>query len=364
MAGTTKINWTRESWGIFRGCSRCAPECINCYAELLAGTKLKDTPAYRELTVIKGDGVPHWTGRVDFVEKLLTWPLTRKGTLIFTNSMSDPFHGNALEEWRDKFFAAMLLAPQHVFQVLTKRPGFMADYICDPETKGRVFQQAREIWAAKYPKGNKPFPEDRLQWPLPHVWLGTSVGSQKSADDYTEQLLRIPEGWLIWWSVEPLIGPIMPRAEWFNGSRGNKVGWVVVGGESGSADRARPMQEAWANTLRNFCAIYNTPYWYKQPGNWREMEEYDRMRYLNDRVLMEAAVVTGRVSALGEHGETIRGVKVATETMKNEKIPLFWYDGKKGGTGESPYRTFPAFPPGFVLPVEVGKEVTEIPAMV
>jgi protein gp37 len=46
----------------------------------------------------------------------------------------------------------------------------------------------------------------------------------------------------------------------------DRIDWVIAGGESGKG--ARPMDPAWARSLRNQCAASNTAYFFKQWGVW------------------------------------------------------------------------------------------------
>jgi protein gp37 len=275
LPGKTSISWTNLSWGLFGGCSRISPECENCYAEILAATRLKHNKRYIGLAVIRGDGQAHWTNEFVFHGELLTWAAHKTiPAFVFTNSMSDPFHHKAKTAWIDSFFAAMLLGNQHIYQVLTKRAGAAARYLRNPETKQRVFDRARQIWNEDLGRRSRgktlPFPTERLIWPAPHIWIGTSVGLQKTAEKVMDEFLTTPAGWFLWWSSEPLIGELIPKPEWFDGSRGNRIGWVVSGGESGkNSKRIRPMNPVWEARLEAFCARTETPYWYKQPGNWR-----------------------------------------------------------------------------------------------
>lgn len=53
--------------------------------------------------------------------------------------------------------------------------------------------------------------------------------------------------------------------------------WVIVGGESGSAD-SRPMNPDWVRALREQCRAGGVAFHFKQWGDWRppeEDEEYD-----------------------------------------------------------------------------------------
>ena len=37
----SKIEWTDATWNFLSGCSHAGPDCANCYAERLSGTRLK-----------------------------------------------------------------------------------------------------------------------------------------------------------------------------------------------------------------------------------------------------------------------------------------------------------------------------------
>jgi hypothetical protein len=56
----------------------------------------------------------------------LRWKRPRK---IFVCAHGDLFHEKVPDEWIDRCFAVMALTPQHVFQVLTKRPERMREYL-------------------------------------------------------------------------------------------------------------------------------------------------------------------------------------------------------------------------------------------
>src|SRR5204863_1107161 len=61
-------------------------------------------------------------------------------------------------------------------------------------------------------------------------------------------------------SAEPLIGPLDLSA-WIN-----RIGYVIVGGESGK--RARPMHPSWALSLRDQCVEADIAFHFKQWGEW------------------------------------------------------------------------------------------------
>jgi protein gp37 len=118
--------------------------------------------------------------------------------------------------------------------------------------------------------------------PLPNVWLGVSVEDQKTADERIPLLLQTPAA-VRWISAEPLLGPVdlrtiqhdrMVEIDALTGDHGvyrplagrsdRHLDWVVVGGESGSG--ARPMEEAWARSLRDQCVAAGVAFHFKQWG--------------------------------------------------------------------------------------------------
>ena len=80
-----------------------------------------------------------------------------------------------------------------------------------------------------------------------------------------------------------MIGPVSFRwAAWADYSRerlsvGHLDGlkpldWVIVGGESGRGPNIRPMHPDWARQVRDDCAAAGVPFFFKQWGEWREVE--------------------------------------------------------------------------------------------
>jgi protein gp37 len=45
----------------------------------------------------------------------------------------------------------------------------------------------------------------------------------------------------------------------------DRLGWIVVGGESGGG--ARAMQPGWVRAIRDQCAAAGVPFWMKQTGS-------------------------------------------------------------------------------------------------
>lgn len=212
MADRTKIEWADATWNIVTGCSVVSPGCTNCYAMRLAGQRMRGTASRGGLTQPSKAG-PVWTGEVRFNEAWLDQPLKwKKPRRIFVCAHGDLFHEAVPDEWIDRVFAVMALAPQHTFLVLTKRAQRMRDYIRG--AVGRVTRAALKL-AGNIPATahgadahrNWDFQPARPKWPLPNVWKGVSVEDQPRADERIPPLVDTPAA-IRWISAEPLLGPI------------------------------------------------------------------------------------------------------------------------------------------------------------
>jgi len=310
MADKTHIQWTDATWNPITGCSIVSKGCANCYAMQLAGTRLRDHSSRQGLThQVNGNHV--WTGDVRFNEQWLTQPLTwSKPRRIFVCAHGDLFHENVPDEWIDRVFAVMALAPRHTFQVLTKRPERMRKYLA-PFDSRRADGLGTNVITLGF-KGSL----ETLPWPLPNVWLGVSVEDQTTANERVPLLVAAPAA-VRFISAEPLLGPIdltdvdidgystmnalkgyswreVWESDWApestgvsldeakeayieeggvwppTDSRAHMLGWVIVGGESGA--KARPMHPDWARSLRDQCAKAGVPFFFKQWGEWAPVD--------------------------------------------------------------------------------------------
>jgi len=234
MANGSRIEWTESTWNPVTGCRKVSAGCANCYAERmskrLAAMARADMAAGRDpgkkagyLHVMNRYG--RWNGDVYLDEGAVDAPRSwRQSRTIFVNSMSDLFHEDVPLPFIRRVFATMTDCPQHIFQVLTKRPE-------------RAAELARE-----------------LPWPG-NVWMGTSVEND-AVRHRIRELARIPAA-VRFLSCEPLIGPI-PRLPL------SKIHWVIAGGESGPG--SRPMKPHWVTQIRDRCVAMNVPFFFKQWG--------------------------------------------------------------------------------------------------
>ena len=222
MGDKTGIEWTDATWNPVTGCDRLSPGCDHCYALTMAG-RLKRMGSAR----YQRDGDPRTSGpgfgvtcHEDVLDQPLRWRRPRR---IFVNSMSDLFHPDVPDLFIAQVFTVMALCPQHTFQILTKRPQRMASLLRHRE--------------ACYDG-----------WPLPNVWLGTSIENDRYA--FRADHLRATPAAVRFVSAEPLLGPL-PSLDLTG------IDWLIVGGESGPA--ARPMHPDWVRDLRDRCLFRREP---------------------------------------------------------------------------------------------------------
>jgi protein gp37 len=244
------------------------------------------TAQYVGLTVLQkpaaiADGIGvagyHFNGQVRCDSRALEIPMHwKRPRRIFVNSMSDLFHEKVAFDFVDNAFAVMALCPQHTFQVLTKRPERMAQYFTDVDSNGfdppnRVASRAATMLmeGADFERRGvrQYFDGDGLQWPLPNVWLGTSVEDQQSAVARIPHLRRCPAA-IRFLSVEPLLGPVRLPPVALDG-----IHWVIVGGESGRG--ARPCDLTWIMNILSDCFGAEVPVFVKQLGSLVHVPYYD-----------------------------------------------------------------------------------------
>ena len=165
----------------------------------------------------------------DRLDKPLRW---REPTTV---SVGEIFHPDVPFEFLDKTFAVIAMADQHTFEILTRHPERMREYIesrrqqleedfFECELGKRVNQVSRwlghPIWmnarlsltstTGRYvPPGEEHLmsPENPIGFPTPNAWLGVRVEDQATANERLPHLLATPAA-IRYARCEPLAGPI------------------------------------------------------------------------------------------------------------------------------------------------------------
>lgn len=248
MSGNSSIEWTDATWNPSTGCTKVSSGCDNCYAETLHNRF-------------------HGPGAFDTVtlhpERLALPFRWRKPRRVFVNSMSDLFHDAVPDEFIARVFAVMALTPRHTYQVLTKRHGRMRSLLNDEDFRSQVSGEIVDhVILDGRDDSHLCFParaSDR--WPLENVWLGISVENQQWANIRIPALLDTPAA-VRFLSCEPLLGPIELGRYLIPTPPHCRLGWVIVGAESGHG--SRPMNEQWARDVKDACVARSVPFFLKQ----------------------------------------------------------------------------------------------------
>ncbi len=217
MSTQSRIEWTEQTWNPTVGCTKVSPGCKHCYAETMA----------RRLQTMGVQGYENGF-RLTLMPKRLAEPLERrKPTVYFVNSMSDLFHEKVPFDYIRRIFEVMAHAPQHTFQILTKRAERMA----------------------KFCRG--------IEVPA-NAWLGVSVENRKHGVPRID-ILRTIDAKVRFLSVEPLL-------EDLGAINLAGIHWLIVGGESGP--KARPMRKEWVDAVKRQCDQAEVAFFFKQWGTW------------------------------------------------------------------------------------------------
>jgi protein gp37 len=239
---TGKVGWH---------CIHIAPECLHCYADTFNRRKLP----------YGGTGLPYLkTSRAktfvdaDVLEEVFK---IKAGEFVFPCSMTDV--AGEFVDPRDTFtiLKACSLAVDKRFLILTKRPDRLA-WMLDPATTEvpalgggmvKLRETAKELLDCDGPI-----------IPGPHLWFGSSAGTQGTWNRSVPGLARLAlQGHNVWLSAEPMLEDVA----WLDYEL-CKIKWVVIGGESG-VDARDCSLDAVRKSLR-FWQRAGVPVYVKQLG--------------------------------------------------------------------------------------------------
>ncbi|MBN3851956.1 phage Gp37/Gp68 family protein [Paraburkholderia sp. Ac-20340] len=291
MSENSKIEWTDHTFNPWEGCQKVGPGCDHCYAEarnarFSGGAAINWGPgAPRRRTShanwrkpLQWNAKPffecpecHWRGHdAASVNGLPTCPNVRCACLnlrrtrprVFCASLADVFDIDVDPAWRRDLFDLIELTPNLIWLLLTKRIG-------------NAFREISRARSHDWLMGRD------------NVWLGATVVNQVEAERDIPKLLQVPAQ-VRFLSMEPLLGPVqLDRLQVsdeveldvlsgqtgstaqhvvFKPKTGDRIDWVIVGGESGVD--ARPMSARWVRGLRNQCENAGVPLLFKQWGEW------------------------------------------------------------------------------------------------
>lgn len=217
MSTQSSIEWTEQTWNPTVGCTKISPGCQNCYAETMA----------RRLKAMGVNGYANGF-KLTLLPERLADPIQRKRpTIYFVNSMSDLFHEKIPASYIRQVFDVMKQAPQHTFQVLTKRADKMEEFF-------KMYEAST------------------------NAWLGVTVENKQHGVLRIDRLRRI-KAHVRFLSIEPLL-------EDLGKINLSGIQWVIVGGESGP--KARPMKLEWVMNIKRQCEEQNVAFFFKQWGGW------------------------------------------------------------------------------------------------
>lgn len=296
MSGKTGIQWTDETKNVASGCSRVHKPngqsgCDNCYAftwhdRIFAQVRKGQRPHAPAQYRVPFSATYHQQGVQLLPERLKELLRLRAPRKIFLGSMTDMFHETIPDSYLEQVFGVLAATPHLTYQILTKRPERMRDFITSHTHEACVAAMIAAGIDQGMPKRAYHNYIERVgagwPWPLPNVWLGTSVEDQQAADLRIPLLLQTPAT-VRFLSCEPLLGPVDLRDVHYDdmvainaltgeygfptphAESGRRIHWVIIGGESGK--HARAMNPAWAESLVSQCREAGVAVFVKQLGS-------------------------------------------------------------------------------------------------
>jgi protein gp37 len=217
--------WWDRAWTLTKGCTPAGVGCKNCWSAAqshMRSQQAKPPPCYVGVTDKHGK----WNGVVEPLYDNLEVPLRVRKPITWA-VWNDLFHEDVPETFINAVFATMARAPNHTFQLLTKRPQRAADLLGQWQGDGVV---------------------------LPNAWIGASASTRADLERVAAPLSRTPAV-LRFYSFEPLLSDLGHIVL-------DGISWVIVGAESGS--NRRECRDEWIEGIALQCAGAGVPCFVKQ----------------------------------------------------------------------------------------------------
>lgn len=222
MAENSKIEWTDHTFNPWIGCQKVSPGCDHCYAEAMMDHrygKVKWGPHGER----KRTSEANW--------KLpLRWAKAARDSgrrpRVFCASLADWLDNKVPTQWRADLVRLIDQTPELDWLLLTKRP-----------------ENYRKLAPFHWAKDGAPS----------NVWIGATAEDGKHFAMRYKHLSNIAAR-IRFISYEPAIGPLSYPLP--------PIDWIICGGESGAG--ARTMDPQWARDLRDHCAEWSIPFFFKQ----------------------------------------------------------------------------------------------------
>ena len=282
MSETTKIEWCDSTFNPWEGCTKVGPGCDHCYAE---------ARNHRFGGGNWGPGAPRRRTSADNWQNPIRWNRAHekfyaehgRRRRVFCASLADWLDNEVPIEWLVDLLDLIRQTPNLDWLLLTKRIG---NWLCRLELA--AFHLRHDISRNDRRQATLEWIQEWLDGEAPaNVWLGSTVVNQIEADRDIPKLLATPAV-VRFLSMEPLLGavdlrkwigsaPVFPGASTHLSPDGYErqdigggildgIDWIIAGGESGH--KARPMEPDWVRSLRDQCAATDTPFLFKQWGEW------------------------------------------------------------------------------------------------
>lgn len=267
MGESTKISWADHTFSPWIGCSRVHAGCTYCYAEAMAarfawplwgpeGARRRTSYAYWQQPAkwneqAAREGVQRYVfpSLCDPFEEFNGKVIDCRGHQLYHSDdgtycggdaakrwgMTESMHASTLDDMRADFFQVIDDTPDLTWILLTKRPENVVRMCSGMDGATPISRR--------------------------NVWLLYSASDQLSYDAGIAQLVSCAQLFpVIGVSLEPLIGPVDLKldkpAQGDDRSLVDRLGWVIVGGESGP--HARPCAAGWLRSVIHQCQRPNT----------------------------------------------------------------------------------------------------------